>query len=922
MSKLLEQIQADAEARLGLPPGRHPNDEKPRFSKYLDLEKHRLKLAHRDGRSGLEICHARARTLDLVFCSLMRACAALERYQGKGAAAPHALVAIGGYGRSELNPHSDVDILFLHDLPEAKEDSPLPFLELMSRTMLMFDLFPKVGYSVRNLDDCVRIANSDMQSQTSLIEARLICGDPELFDRFQRIVRTKCIKGRENAYIEARMEDQANRRGKYGDSASLQEPNIKNGCGGLRDYQNLIWMARFRYGCLSLADLRDQGMVSEQEQRQLDAAYDFLLRVRNELHYHLDRPVEKLSRDVQPAVARNLGYTDRSLAVRVERFMGDYYLHARHIHLITRTVEQRLALLPQPRRLPTLKQFLHRRRKDAMYAVDGFKFVHGEVHPAASDIFETEPARLMRAFRQAQLRGATLGPDIASMIRNSLHLVTPAFRMDSHVHETFLEILRQKGSVARVLREMHEVGLLGAFLPAFGRLTGKVQHEFYHIFTTDEHTLVCLEMLDALHGTEDETLLAYGELLQEVERPDLLYLALLLHDVGKGRRTPDHSETGGRMAASTARKLGLARPDVDTVAFLVRHHLAMIQTGLKRDLDSPDEIERFAGLVENEENLRLLTLLTVADTRGTSATLWNGFKNTMLRKLLARTREQLRGEALSVRADRGRRETLAAEVWELTPDAIQRDEFEAHFSKLASRYFVCRSAREIVADLELMHEFMTAQLLPETQALEPVLAWHDLPDRGFSQVKVCTWDHRGAFSRIAGALTAAGLNILSAEIFTREEGVVIDTFLVLDAGTGLPVKDAVGARCNDLLKEIVAERGDPLDYLRKAKARRRAAKLPEVDRLPTQVWFDNETLPKTTVIEVQAEDRMGLLTAILQVISDEGLDIDVAKVSTEKGMAMDTFYVRAPDGGRITSRARQRELTRRLKAGVDELALS
>ncbi|MCB1126386.1 MAG: [protein-PII] uridylyltransferase, partial [Verrucomicrobiae bacterium] len=679
MSKLLEQIQADAEARLVLPPNRHPNEEKPRYRKYLDLETHRLKLAHRDGGSGLEICHARARMLDLVFCHLMQAATALERFQAPGAVAPHALVAIGGYGRAELNPHSDVDIMFLHSLPEAREDSPLPFLELMSRTMLMFDLFPKVGYSVRNLDDCVRVANSDMQSQTSLIEARLICGDRDLFERFQQTVRNKCIKGKENAYIEARMEDQASRRAKYGDSASLQEPNIKNGCGGLRDYQNLIWMARFRYGCLAMTELRDQGMVSEPEQRQLDTAYDFLLRVRNELHYHVDRPVDKLTRDVQPAVARNLGYTDRSLAQRVERFMGEYYQHARNIHLITRTVEHRLAMLPQPRRLPTLKQFLHRRRKDAMYAVDGFKFVRGEVHPAAGNIFEEEPARLMRVFRQAQLRGASLGPDIACLIRNSLHRVTPEFRKDPHVHETFLEILRQKGSVARVLREMHEVGLLGAFLPVFGRLTGRVQHEFYHIFTTDEHTLVCLEMLDLLHGTEDPTLEAYGELLQDVERPELLYLGLLLHDVGKGRRTSDHSETGSRMAASVARKLGLARPDVDTISFLVRHHLAMIQTGLKRDLDSPDEIERFAQLVQNEENLRLLTLLTVADTRGTSATLWNGFKNTMLRKLLVRTREQLRGKVLSERADKGRREALATEVWERAPDNIGRDEFDAHF---------------------------------------------------------------------------------------------------------------------------------------------------------------------------------------------------------------------------------------------------
>jgi [protein-PII] uridylyltransferase len=224
-----------------------------------------------------------------------------------------------------------------------------------------------------------------------------------------------------------------------------------------------------------------------------------------------------------------------------------------------------------------------------------------------------------------------------------------------------------------------------------------------------------------------------------------------------------------------------------------------------------------------------------------------------------------------------------------------------------------------VADLELMHEFMGVQLLPETRALEPVVAWHDLPDRGFSQVKVCTWDHHGAFSRIAGALTAGGLNILSAEIFTREEGVVMDTFLVLDAASGLPVKDAVKKRCNKLLKEIVPQRSNPLDHLKQARARRRAADQAGVDRIPTTVWFDNDTVPQTTVLEVQTEDRVGLLSALLKVIADEGLGIDVAKISTQRGLAIDTFYIQARDGGQIRGRQSQQKLTRRLKAAAEQL---
>jgi len=920
MSKLIESITADAHRRLTLPAGRHPVEEESRFRKFLKYETHRLKLAHRDGGSGREICRARAVMLDRVFCHLIQACANLERYQDASTLPPYALVAIGGYGRAELNPHSDVDILFLHPLPEAREDSPLPFLELMSRTPLMFDLFPKVGYSVRNIDDCVREANKDMRSQTSLLEARLICGDSDLFEKLQQVVQNKCIKGRENAYIAARIEDQARRRAKFGNTAFLQEPNVKNGCGGLRDYQNLIWMARFRRGCRSLAGLREQELITEEEERLLDRAYDYLLRVRNEIHYHLNRPVDKLSRDIQPAVARNLGYTDRSFARRIERFMSEYYRHARNIHLITRTVEQRLALLPQPRRLPTLKQFLHHRRKNATYVVDGFKFMNDEAHPASERTFEEQPERLMRIFRYAQQRGVALAPELTHLIRNSLSLVTPEFRANPHVHETFLEILRQRGSVAPILRAMHDTGLLGAFLPAFGRLTGKVQHEFFHLYTADEHTLVCLEKLDELEHDDDPSLAFYVDLFHQVERPELLYLALLLHDIGKGRRGADHTVAGSRMAASAARKLGLGKVCADQIRLLVRHHLLMFQTGLQRDLDAPAEIERFARLVENEENLKQLTLLTVADTRGTRADLWNDFKNGMLRKLFFRAQKQLNGDTLQLRADRSRRKILLREVRSMAPPHLRRDEIEAHFEKMPPQYFRARRAREIVADLELMHTFMVAQLQPETRALEPVLAWHDLPDRGFTRLKVCTWDHRGAFSQIAGALRAAGLDILSAEIFTREEGVLIDTFLVLEDATGELVRPETRAHCETILKNLVAERGDTLAFHRRQAPSRRS-RLPALEPVATRVTFDNDAVPRRTAIVIEAQDRLGLLYTISRTLSDEGLDISVAKISSGLGVVQDTFYVRDVHGGKITDPARQRELATRLKQAIDALPL-
>src|SRR5438552_3757357 len=315
--------------------------------------------------------------------------------------------------------------------------------------------------------DCVKVANSDMQSKTSLIEARFIAGDEELFRHMEAVVLARCVRGSEDGYIEARLTDQEARRAKFGNSATMQEPNIKNGCGGLRDFQNLIWMAFFKYRTRSLAELEKRGLIGESERKQLEAAYDFLLRVRNDLHYHVARPADVLSKSLQPTIAHNLGYTDRSPVRRLEAIMGDLYSRMRNIYLITRTIEQRLALSPQlERRLPSFGQFLRNRlTRLTQQLVDGFKCVEGEIAPVSGRVFRDQPRRLMRVFLYAQQRGLTLHADLAQMVRNQLALVDRAFLVDEHVRETFLAILSQRGNVAPVLRAMHEVDLLGKYIP-------------------------------------------------------------------------------------------------------------------------------------------------------------------------------------------------------------------------------------------------------------------------------------------------------------------------------------------------------------------------------------------------------------------------------------------------------------------------
>src|SRR5437773_6766116 len=399
MPTLLEKIVADASVRLPLPTGQQPSRELARYKGFLKVESHRLKMLHRAGAGGREICQARAAVLDVLLRYILNAVEASTSVEGKMPPPDFALVAMGGYGRGELNPQSDIDIMFLHngDTISTARGKPHPFLSALTDGVLypLWDIGLKVGHSVRTVDDCVKVANSDMQSKTSLIEARLIAGTQEMFKRMEAVVLARCVRGCEAEYIEARLADQEARRAKFGNSATMQEPNIKNGCGGLRDFQNLIWMAFFKYRTRSLAELEKRELISESERKRLEAAYDFLLRDRNDLHYHVNRPADVLVKSLQPTVAHHLGYADRSPVRRLEAFMGDLYSHMRNIYLITRTLEQRLALLPHPeRRLPSFGDFLrssrHRFRRQL---VDGFQCLDGEIYPVSGRVFRDQPRR-------------------------------------------------------------------------------------------------------------------------------------------------------------------------------------------------------------------------------------------------------------------------------------------------------------------------------------------------------------------------------------------------------------------------------------------------------------------------------------------------------------------------------------------------
>jgi [protein-PII] uridylyltransferase len=933
MPSLNDKIAADAGPRLAVPPGRATAQELPRLKAFLKVETHRLRLAHRAGNApGLELCGARATVMDFVLRAMWDMTRGTLSAQAQKEFPPLALVALGGYGRGELNPHSDVDLMFLHEgQVVAGGARPLPHLEKMLEgvTTPLWDLGLKPGHCVRTIEECVQIANDpadprSVESKTALIEARLVAGDEKLFRRLEKAVLAKCVDGFEDAYVMARLADQATRRAKYGNSATMQEPNVKNGCGGLRDFQNLLWMAWFKYRVRTLAELEHRGVLPHPERQQLETAYDFLLRLRNELHYHTNRATDVLTKALQPAIARQFGYKQSAPSVRIEKFMREVYTHMRAVYLLTRTLEQRLALVPTPdRRRPFLGWFARGRKPapaEPEEVVDGFHCLGGQILLTEPHLLREDPARLMRAFLHAQQRGLRLHPDLAMLMRSQLELVDRDFLRDEHVRETFLTILNQRGNVGGVLREMAEVGLLGRYLPEFGRLTNLVQHEFYHQYTADEHTVQCLEQVDRVWEAATRPHTEYAPLLQELERPFLLYLALLLHDVGKAGDHDDHAVASVVAARKAARRLALDETTTETLCRVIEHHILPARTSQLRDLDDPAVVRRYAEAVGDAETLRLLTVLTFADAQATSDKLWNGFKDSLLWMLYRRTLPVVTGGTEFQRAEAEHRESLREELLGRLTPAVDEVQLQAHFEQLPARYFQIHDADAILEDLQLAADFMWRQVNAEEDALAPMIRWRDWPDRACQAVKVCTWDRAGLFSKIAGCLSAAGFNILSAQVFTRGDSIALDTFFVTDGHSGSLAEPPRLQRFDHLLARVLT--GHETD-LRGLINRQRTLRTPYValegQHIPTRVSLDNQLSPTRTVIEVETEDRIGLLFSISQTLAELGVDLSTAKICTERGAAIDSFYVSELDGGKITAPERLKAIERGLRHAIQLL---
>jgi [protein-PII] uridylyltransferase len=879
------------------------------YKKFLKIEEHRILLQHKSGGGGRQICGLRASLIDIVLRHLLKLALPEQKK-----APPIAIVALGGYGRAELNPFSDVDIMFLV-ADSSRGLSPVLNEAIQRIYYLILDSGLKVGdHSTRTIAEAVKQANADMLNKTTMLEARLVAGDAQLFDQFRERYLRLCVEPHLDDYISARIANQAERHEKFGRKVTMQEPNIKNGCGGLRDYQNLLWMAFFKFRVQTTAGLVEKKFCNEAERRQLEKAYDFLLRARTELHYLNKRAADVIVLSQQLTLATRLGYTQKNILRRSEAFMRDYYQHARNIYTLTNVLSERMAL-PMPDLNPKkgLLSLLKRNRPQIDH-FDGFYATEGLLYHEARDIFTQDHARLMRLFQHLQQRNLRMGAELQHLVRRRLHLVDKTFCYAKATRETFVAICSRKGEVGRILRAMHEVDFLGRYIPEFGQLTCLVQHEFFHRYTADEHTLVCIEKLDRIVDTTDPKLANYQRLFQKLEDPFVLYLSLLLHDTGKAANARNHSEASAVYASRVARRIQLTPEQRKSLVLLVDNHIVMSMTAQRRNLDDTATIAEFAAVVKSQANLDMLMLLTLADGQGVGDDdKWSDWKENLVWQLYSSTTLYLADGEAYFRQRVIEREGLRKSVERNLP-ANFSDEIDAHFEFMPDRYFQTHTAEAVGEHIRLFREFLANHLNAETASLAPAVRWVPRPNQGHTEVWLCGWDRRELLARIAGSFSSAGLNILSADVYTRGDGLVLDFFRVCTTSYEAvdDERDWRGVE-KRLATVLAAEDYDFTEHLAKHKKRRGFHLSQELD-FPTRISVDNDAHPIYTLIDIQAPDRLGLLYTLLRAIGRAGAQIALSRIATEKGAAIDSFYVTDIEGKKM----KDKNSVARLQAALGE----
>ncbi|MCM3905335.1 MAG: [protein-PII] uridylyltransferase [Pyrinomonadaceae bacterium] len=844
-----------------------------------------MKIAHRCGAPGRQTASARSSILDLVVEQAYHAATRLVPHGqsfaevGSGCA----VVALGGYGRGELAPYSDLDLLFLHSNHHALQARSL--VEQMLR--LLWDAGLTVGHSLRSVADCASAAHADPHFQTALVSTRMLAGDATLYDSLLEMLERDRRK-RTDAFLAAIRNERDARYMKFGSVVCLQEPNLKESAGGLRDFHTALWAGYGRYGCRTLEELRSREIVTEAEQRNAARAVDFLWRVRYAAHLSTRRKTERLALDLQTTLAREFGYESSAYLLASEAFMRDYYRHARELYRFSET------LLARASETETKATHWWNRRPAQPAPAEPLSIRKGLLElEGDAQLFTENPLLIFDAFALAQAASVPFGHLLQEAVRKSLTLLNHKFRASAEASRAFLKLLSRRGRGGYVLRLMHEVGFLGRFMPEFERISLLIQHDLYHHYTVDEHTLKAVEVLDELHVNQDKQRAHLRIIFEDIEDPALLYLSILLHDIGKGRGR-GHIPRGVKIAERVCARLGLEEKQAATVLLLVKEHVAMAQLAQRRDLNEPQVVSDFATQVGSLDALNSLMLLTYADLNAVAPGVWSEWKSTLLWEVYRRTRTLLTGTD-AIPNDIEKLARFKEQGVNSLEGLLPISEVERHVALLPDRYVRVTRPQAAAIHIHLIKELKNE-----------VFAHRWLRhSRASTELTICTRDRHGLFADIAGTLAAHGIEILSAELNTREDGIALDVFMLREASTHHAIDIQRYPAIERALRKAIAGESDIAALVERwrtkhAPRKRNSTQHAQQHNLP-KVVCDNEAAGSCTLIEVHAIDEPGLAYKIASALAELGLDIVCAKIATEKSDALDVFYVTDADGMKLST---------------------
>ncbi len=798
-----------------------------------------------------------------------------------------ALLAVGGYGRGALAPFSDLDLLFLRPYKQtAHAESVIEFM-----LYALWDLGFKVGHASRTVEECIRLSREDFTIRTSLLEGRRLTGDERLVEELRSRFRNEVVKGTGAEFVAAKLKERDERHHRAGASRYLVEPNVKEGKGALRDLHTLFWIAQYLHPAENIDGVVKLDFFEKREVRAFIRAFDFLWSVRSHLHFVTGRAEERLTFDLQPEIARRMGYGDRGDAPAVERFMRRYFLIAKEVGALTRTFCAQLESEESKRQPQGLSRFLPGAKKPGRKALDapGFLVDGGRLTVEGVSTFEQDPVNILRLFVIADQRDLDLHPDAFTALTRTLHLITSKLRRDPEATKAFLSVLARSKRTYRTLTLMNEAGVLGRFIPEFGRIVAQMQFNMYHSYTVDEHTLRAVGVIGDIAagrlGEDHPLALSIWPLIEDREA---LFLAMLLHDTGKGGEG-GQEKAGARAARSACERLGLERERIELIAWLVEHHLVMSDFAQKRDIGDPRTVTAFAKIMENPERMRLLLVLTVADIRAVGPGVWNGWKGQLMRELFSATEAVFRGgrgsdpTASVLRQQHGAADLVRSQL--ITADPA----LEPWVAGMEDAYFAGFSAEDYTVHARLG---LRAAEQGGAAANARIIA-----GRNAAEITVAAADRRGLFADLAQVMASMGANVVGARVYTSRAGQALDVFYVQDMG-GSPF-GCDNARNLDRLVTLLeaAARGETPMIEAKARAELgRAAAF----SISASVVIDNDASEESTVIEASGRDRPGLLADLSRALAQAELSIQSAHIDAYGERAIDAFYVHDAAGQKLT----------------------